>query len=104
MEWWSAGAIVSAQLGEEYAVLASAIGTIRHQGVETPPADTVEGLLYALPPERCLVDTRRLAAALADAMPASRVSSWYGYASLDPARLAGYDGLVFVKDARPVQQ
>jgi hypothetical protein len=26
------------------------------------------------------------------------VSPWFGYASLDPAQLAGIDGLVFVKD------
>ena len=62
LEWWSAGAIVSAHLGEGYAVLATALGTIRHHGVDTPPPDTIEGLLYALPRQRCLVDPRRLAA------------------------------------------
>ena len=56
LEWWSAGAIVSAHLGEGYAFLATALGTIRHQGVDTPPPDTVEGLLYALPEDRCVVD------------------------------------------------
>lgn len=49
LEWWSAGALVSTQLGEGYAFVATALGTIRHQGVDTPPPDTVEGLLYALP-------------------------------------------------------
>ncbi|MEO3784125.1 erythromycin esterase family protein [Actinocorallia sp. B10E7] len=100
VEWWSAGAIVSARLGEEYAFLATALGTIRHQGVDAPPPDTVEGSLYALPQQRCLVDTRRLAAAFADATPAPRVSPWYGYSPLDPAHLAGIDGLLFVKDTR----
>ena len=98
VEWWSAGAIVAAGLGEEYAFLATALGTIPHQGVGAPPPDTMEGLLYALPQERCLVDAGRLAAALADAMPAPRESPWYGYAPLDPAHLAGNDGIVFVKD------
>ena len=98
VEWWSAGAIVAAGLGEEYAFLATALGTIPHQGVGAPPPDTVEGLLYALPQERCLVDSGRLAAALADALPAPRESPWYGYAPLDPAHLAGIDGIVFVKD------
>ena len=69
LEWWSAGAIVSAQLGEEYAFLATALGTIRHHGVETPPPDTIEGLLYALPEDRYVVDARRLAAVLGDARP-----------------------------------
>ncbi|MEU4291383.1 erythromycin esterase family protein [Kribbella sp. NPDC026596] len=100
VEWWSAGAIVSAQLGEGYAFLATALGTIRHQGVDTPPPSTIEGLLYALSEDQCVVDSRRLAAILGDVTPAPRVSPWYGYAPLDPAQLTGNDGIVFVKDAR----
>ena len=98
LEWWSAGAIVSAHLGEEYAFLATALGTIRHQGVDTPPPDTLEGRLYALQEDRYVVDTPRLAAALGDTRPTPRVSAWYGYSPLDPAHLAGKDGVVFVKD------
>nr|WSZ95717.1 erythromycin esterase family protein [Streptomyces sp. NBC_00857] len=98
VEWWSAGALVSAQLGGGYAFVATALGTIRHQGVDTPPPDTVEGLLYALPEDRCVVDARRLATALGDTLPAPRVSPWFGYAPLDPAHLADSDGIVFVKD------
>jgi erythromycin esterase-like protein len=99
-EWWSAGAIVSAHLGEGYAFLATALGTIRHQGVDAPPPDTIEGLLYALPEERYIVDVRRLATALANVTPAARVSPWFGYSPLDPAHVASTDGIVFVKDAR----
>ncbi|MFI0787488.1 erythromycin esterase family protein [Streptomyces lydicus] len=98
LEWWSAGALVSAHLGEEYAFLATALGTIRHRGVDTPAPDTVEGLLYALPEDRYVVDARRLASTLGDTRPAPRVSPWFGYAPLDPAHLADSDGLVFVKD------
>ncbi|MEV4970516.1 erythromycin esterase family protein [Streptomyces scopuliridis] len=98
LEWWSAGAIVSAHLGEEYAFLATALGTIRHRGVDTPPQDTVEGLLYALPEDCYVVDTSRLITALGAPRPAPRESPWFGYASLDPAHLAGIDGIVFVKD------
>lgn len=100
LEWWSAGAIVSAQLGEGYAFMATALGTIRHRSVETPPADTIEGLLYALPEDQYVVDVRRLAAVLGDVTPAPRVSPWFGYSPLDPAHLAATDGIVFVKDAR----
>ncbi|OJF15080.1 erythromycin esterase family protein [Couchioplanes caeruleus] len=95
--WWSAGAIINAWLGEEYAFLATALGTIRHHGVLTPPPDTIEGLLYALPEDRYVVDARRLAGTLGDVTP--RVSPWFGYAPLDPAHLSGIDGLVFVKEA-----
>ncbi|ATW50773.1 erythromycin esterase family protein [Streptomyces peucetius] len=98
LEWWSAGAIVSAHLGEEYAFVATALGTIRHRGVDTPPPDTVEGLLYALPKDRYVIDAPRLATALGDTRPAGRVSPWFGYSPLDPAHLADSDGIVFVKD------
>jgi len=98
LEWWSAGALVSAHLGDGYAFLATALGTIRHQGVGTPSPDTVEGLLYALPEDRFLIDAPRLAASLADRRPAPRVSPYYGYSPLDPAHLADNDGIVFVKD------
>ncbi|MFD9396202.1 erythromycin esterase family protein [Streptomyces sp. NPDC060000] len=98
VEWWSAGALVSALLGREYAFLATALGTLRHRGVDTPPPDAVEGLLYALPDHRYVVDASRLATALGDTRPAARVSPWYGYAPLDPEHLAGLDGIVFVKD------
>ncbi|NEE19547.1 erythromycin esterase family protein, partial [Streptomyces sp. SID7499] len=43
LEWWSAGAVVGARLGEEYGFLATAFGTMRHQGVDVPPPDTLEG-------------------------------------------------------------
>ncbi|MFF8614169.1 erythromycin esterase family protein [Streptomyces sp. NPDC015350] len=98
VEWWSAGALAGARLGEEYAFVATALGTIRHRGVDVPPPDTLEGLLYALPEDRCVVDAARLAAVLGDALPAPRVSPWFGYAPFDPAHLAGSDGIVFVKD------
>ena len=98
VQWWSAGAIVSVHLGDEYAVLATALGTIRHRGVDTPPADTIEGHLSALPGDRYLVDARRLASALAGTRLTPRVSPWFGYAPLNPTDLASYDGIVFVKD------
>ncbi|MER8070354.1 erythromycin esterase family protein [Streptomyces sp. NPDC094034] len=98
LEWWSAGAIMSALLGEGYGFLATALGTIRHQGVDTPPPDTLEGLLYALPEDRSVIDAPRLVTALGATRLTSRVSPWFGYAPLDQAHLAAYDGMVFVKD------
>ncbi|MDQ0792972.1 erythromycin esterase family protein [Streptomyces sp. B1I3] len=98
LEWWSAGALVSARLGEDYAFVATALGTIRHQGVDTPPQDTLEGLLYALPEDRCVIHAGRLATALGASQPAPRVSPWFGYAPFDPSHLADSDGIVFVKD------
>jgi erythromycin esterase-like protein len=94
-EWWSAGALVNAQLGDRYAFLATALGTIEHHGVDVPAEDTIEGLLYAVPGGPFVVDP----GCLIPLAPARRVSSWYGYAPLDPAHLPNYDGIIFVKDS-----
>ncbi|MET9257676.1 erythromycin esterase family protein [Streptomyces sp. NPDC003717] len=96
VEWWSAGALAHARLGTAYAFLATALGTIEHRGVGTPPPDTLEGVLHALPKDACLVDAAHLAAALGGAVP--RESPWFGYAPLDPARLTRVDGVVYVRD------
>jgi erythromycin esterase-like protein len=98
LEWWSAGAIVSAHLGEGYAFVATALGTIHHRGVQAPAPDTVEGVLHALPEERSLVDARRLAEILSTATLVHRASEWFGYSPMDPAHLAGNDAIVWVKD------
>ncbi|MEU6846994.1 erythromycin esterase family protein [Streptomyces sp. NPDC046716] len=102
LNWWSAGALAAARLGERYAFVATALGTIRHRGVDTPPPDTLEGLLYALPHERCAVDPSALAARLGDPAPAPRVSPWFGYAPFDPAQLGDCDARLFLKDLPPL--
>ncbi|MEU8379643.1 erythromycin esterase family protein [Streptosporangium sp. NPDC048865] len=94
LEWWSAGAIAGTHLGDRYVFLASAFGTV---GDNTPPPDTVEGILSALPWEHSLVDTRRLAEAVAE--PAPRVSHHFAYFPLDPAQLGAIDGVVFLREA-----
>jgi erythromycin esterase-like protein len=92
VSWWGAGSIVSAVLGDRYAVLAGAIGTLRAHGIGTPEPDTIESRLYARGPSPFAVDPRELTATTA------RVSPWFGYAPLDPAEVARFDGVVFVPD------
>ncbi|MFB9681733.1 erythromycin esterase family protein [Streptosporangium vulgare] len=94
LEWWSAGAIAGAHLGDRYAFLASALGTV---GDDTPPPDTVEGILSTLPWDHSLIDTRRLAEAVTKSAP--RVSHDFRYFPLDPAQLGTIDGLVFLGQA-----
>jgi erythromycin esterase-like protein len=94
LEWWSAGAIAGSHLGDRYAFLATAIGTA---GDDTPPPDTVEGILSTLPWDRSLVDARRLAEAVTKPVP--RVSPDFAYFPLDPDRLDTIDGIVFLKQA-----
>lgn len=102
LEWWGAGALVSARLGDRYAFVATALGTLRDQGVDVPEPDTVEGLLYGLERERLLVGAPGLAARVlpedTGTALAARVSPWFGYAPLDPADLAQTDAVVFVRD------
>ncbi|MFE6905965.1 erythromycin esterase family protein [Streptomyces erythrochromogenes] len=98
VEWWGAGSIVSARLGESYAFFATALGTIRHRGVDAPQPGTLEGLLYALPDDLCVVDSPALGAALAGALTSPRASAWFGYFPFEPAHLTATDGLVFIKD------
>ncbi|MEV0251421.1 erythromycin esterase family protein [Nocardia sp. NPDC050712] len=92
LEWWSAGAIAETTLGDEYAFLATAFGTA---GTDTPPPDTVEGRLSALPWERALIDTGRLA----ERDPKPRTSDDFAYFPLDPTRLGTLDGIVFLARA-----
>jgi erythromycin esterase-like protein len=94
LEWWSAGAIAGAHLGDRYAFLASAFGTV---GDDTPPPDTVEGVLSTLPWDRSLIDARRLAEAVTEPVP--RVSRDFAYFPLDPAQLGLIDGVVFLDRA-----
>jgi erythromycin esterase-like protein len=94
LQWWSAGAITAAQLGDQYAFLASALGMV---GDDSPPPDTVEGVLSALPWNRCLVDAHSLAQAVTE--PAPRTSHDFRYFPLDPTRLDMIDGIVFLKQA-----
>ncbi|MEV0618377.1 erythromycin esterase family protein [Nonomuraea sp. NPDC050404] len=93
LRWWSAGAVAQTSLGDRYAFLASAIGTV---GEDVPAADTLEGALSALPRHRSLIDPRHLAEAAG--RPGKRVSKDHAYFPLDPAHLGLIDGIVFLKD------
>jgi len=95
LEWWSAGALVAAHLGERYAFIASALGAF---GDDAPPDGTLEGALATLPWDRALADARALAAALPGAAP--RTSPHYAYFPLDPARLDAADGVLFLGRVR----
>lgn len=71
---------------------------MRHQGVDVPPPDTLEGALYALPEESCLMDASELADTLGATGSVRRTSPYFGYAPLDPGHLDRIDGVVFMKD------
>jgi erythromycin esterase-like protein len=102
VSWWSAGAIAAARMGDRYAFLASALGSTPDRGLGVPNPDTLEGALYAVVEDRCIFDSKRLAETVRGRSPKltprTDASTNRGYAALDPGRLDGTDGIVFVKD------
>lgn len=102
VSWWSAGAIAAAQMGSQYAFLASALGSAPDQGLRLPEPDTLEGALYAAVAGRCIFNSKRLGEALRGRSPKltprTDASTNHGYFALDPDRLDGTDGVVFIKD------
>lgn len=99
VRWWSAGAILSARLGDNYRFLAGALGAIEAEGVARPAPTTLEGRLDAIGGTRMLLDSRLLASAFESSPPQARQSPWFGYAPLDPEYLGDIDGIVYVRDA-----
>ena len=103
LEWWSVGAIIGAQLGDQYAVLASALGAAPHQGLIAPAPDTLEGTLSALAESGYLFNSENLTTALSRTAPnlvlRTDTAPNNGYFPLDPRHLHETDGVVFIKDA-----
>ncbi len=99
LEWWGAGAIVGARLGDEYAFIAAALGAAPGRGLDAPKPDTIEGILSTLPESHHVLNAKHLAAALDGAEPTPRTDNTadYGYFALNPAHLAEADGVAFVK-------
>ncbi|MFD5316352.1 erythromycin esterase family protein [Streptomyces sp. NPDC127098] len=96
LRWWSAGALLDGRLGAEYAFLASAFGAALHLGLDVPPPDTVEGVLAAHPDPGLVIDAAHLAGLAARLRPREAGNPLHGYFPLDPATLAGTDGILFV--------
>ncbi|CCH31335.1 erythromycin esterase family protein [Actinosynnema sp. NPDC047251] len=94
LRWHSAGALVAHRLGDDYAVIGSAIGTAEHHGIPAPEPDTVEGVLAALPGTARLVAARDLPRA---ARP--RSTGNHSHFPLDPARPDDYDAVLMLREA-----
>ena len=100
LSWWGAGAIAAARMGGQYAFLASALGFAADQGLDAPKSDTLEGTLSNIAEDRCIFNSRRLAEDLNDvgAKLTLRTDTSTNYFALDPDRLDGTDGVVFIKN------
>ena len=103
LEWWSAGAIIGAQLGDQYAVAATALGVAPHQGLNAPAPDTLEGTLASLPERGYVFTSESLTAALRGIAPnlvlRTDTAPNNGYFPLDPRHVNEADGVIFLKGA-----
>ncbi|QFZ18963.1 erythromycin esterase family protein [Saccharothrix syringae] len=96
LRWQPAGAHLADRLGEDYRVIACALGEAAHQEIPEPEPDTVEGVLHRdLPPGNHL-----LAAPAVHALQrglAARKSPTYRYIPLDETILGQVDQLLFLR-------
>jgi len=95
LTWWSAGAIAATALGDEYAFIASALGSAPEYGVAGQ--DTLEGFLSTLAAPGSIVSSAQLAEAL-PFEPKLRTHD-YRYFPLDADRLRDSDGITYVNAA-----
>lgn len=101
LRWWSAGSIVAAQRGADYAFVATTAGAAPGRGLHVPGPDTLEGTLSALPADGYLFDPHRLAEALdARELRARDTTPEQGWGPFDPAHLTDVDGLVFLREVQ----
>ena len=102
LEWWSMGAMIGAQLGDQYAVLVSAVGAAPHQGLDAAAPDTLEGSLAALPESGYVFNSGSLTATLTgmatNLVLRTDTAPNNGYFALDPDHLHEADGVIFIRD------
>ncbi|ONI78590.1 hypothetical protein ALI144C_27615 [Actinosynnema sp. ALI-1.44] len=92
-EWWSAGAILGAELGAGYTFLATAIGSAPDFEIGTPAPGTLEGSL----PRDCVLESSRIDTTGLK-MRDDNDHRWF---PIDPAHVKDTDGIVFLKHVPP---
>ncbi|GAA3245994.1 hypothetical protein GCM10020256_73390 [Streptomyces thermocoprophilus] len=97
--WWSAGALTAARLGGQYAYVATALGTLRHQGVEHRRPAPSKACCTTFP-RTAPCSTRGNWPPLSAPTVPRPASPWFGCAPLDPDRLEDSDALLFVSGRR----
>ena len=98
IHWHPAGAHLADRLGEDYRVIACALGEAAGHDIPAPPPDTIEGVLHHdLPPGNHLLSAPELQE-LRQAL-AARVSPTFRYAPVDDMLLGEVDEILFVRTA-----
>ncbi|MEV6397389.1 erythromycin esterase family protein [Streptomyces sp. NPDC051907] len=102
LRWTPAGAHLARTHGPHYAVIATAIGSAPHLGIDEPTANTVEGLLAATTSAPRLVSAAELVKLVAGAADLTRrTSENRGYFPLDPHALDAVDAVLFLPHIDP---
>lgn len=100
--WVPAGAHLARTYGPQYAVIATAVGSAPHAGIDEPPADTLEGLLASTTSTPRLVSQGELTE-LATESPGltTRTTGNPGYFPLSPTTLTDFDAVLFLPHVPP---
>jgi erythromycin esterase len=89
--WWPAGSHLHASLGARYAVVGTAVGTSRGNGIGVPEPDTLEARLIALPGPARFVPTAGVQGG--GALPRSRSAKNASYSPLSEQSWRDFDWL-----------
>jgi erythromycin esterase-like protein len=97
VRWSSAGAHLARTYGPDYVVIAIAIGSAPHLSIDSPPANTLEGVLAATTSTPRLVSAAELTKLVADAGDlTTRTTENFGYLPLDLDTLDDFDAVLFL--------
>ncbi|MCS7477716.1 erythromycin esterase family protein [Umezawaea endophytica] len=95
LRWQPAGALLADRLGDDYHVIACALGEAAHRDLADPPVNTVEGALHRdLPPGHHLLSAQALRPLQQRCVP--RVSPSYNYFPIDETLLDQVDEILFL--------
>jgi len=99
LEWWSAGAHISARLGKRYAFISSVLGSAKEREIGEPAPDSLEGVLMSLAGSVSLLGARALSAALSEhRLTRTDIPVQAGYFPPEARHLALVDGVLFIKE------
>jgi len=102
VRWSSAGAHMARTHGQDYVVIAIAIGSAPHLSIDSPPANTLEGLLAATTSTPRLVTAAELTKLASDAGDlVMRTTPNFGYLPLDLDTADDFDAVLFLPHLDP---
>ncbi|MFI5720493.1 erythromycin esterase family protein [Nocardia sp. NPDC051750] len=98
--WNSAGAIVDALVGPEYAWIMGSLGRDESLGLHEPAPDTYEGFLQTRVPTRGLIDP----AGIPDARTRTDHTAAHGFFPIDRATVETADAVLHIHDGAAIRQ